>query len=59
MEQRQPDSGAVGRGLRLRHTKGNKNATGSFPADALNKRLVPGRYKKAAKYLLRIFVMSH
>ena len=51
-------SGAIGRGLQLRHTKGNKNGTGSFLADALNKRVVQGRYKKAAKNLLRIFVMS-
>ena len=51
-------SGAVGRGLQLCHTKGDKNGTGSFLANALNKRVVPGRYKKAAKNLLRIFVMS-
>ena len=50
-------SGAVGRGLQLCHTKGDKNGTGSFLADALNKRVVPGRYKNAAKNLLRIFVM--
>ena len=49
-------SGAVGRGLQLR--KGDKNGTGSFLADALNKRVVPGRYKKAGQNLLRIFVMS-
>ena len=55
---RESASGVVGRGLQLRHTKRDKNGTGSFLADALNKRVVPGRYKKAAKYLLRIFVMS-
>ena len=38
---------------------GVKNGTGSSLADARNKRVVPGRYKKAGKYLLRIFVMSH
>ena len=32
--------------------------TGSSLADVLNNRDVPGRYKKAEKYLLRIFVMS-
>ena len=42
-------SGAVGRGFapRLRHTKGGKNGTGSSLADARNKRVVSGRYKKA------------
>ena len=44
---------------RPRHTKGVKNGTSSSLADARNKRVVPGRYKKAGKYLLRIFVMSH
>ena len=44
---------------RPRHTKGVKKGTGSSLADARNKRVVPGRYKKAGKYLLRIFVMSH
>ena len=44
---------------RPRHTKGVKNGTGSSLADARNKRVVPGRYKKAGKYLLRIFVMLH
>ena len=39
------------------HTKGDKNGTGSFLADACIKRVVPGRYKKAFRYLLRIFVM--
>ena len=43
---------------RPRHTKGVKNGTGSSLADARNKRVVPGRYKKAGKYLLRIFVIS-
>ena len=54
-------SGAVGRGFvpRPRHTKGNKYGTGSSLADARNKRVVPGRYKKSGKYLLRIFVMLH
>ena len=32
---------------RPRHTKGVKNGTGSSLADARNKRVVPGRYKKA------------
>ena len=47
-------SGAVVRGFapRSRHTKGNKNGTGSSLADARNKRVVPGRYKNAGKYLL-------
>ena len=36
-----------------------KNGTGSSLADARNKRVGPGRYKKAGRYLLRIFVMSH
>ena len=42
-------------------TKGVKNGTGrgSSLADARNKRVVPRRYKKASKYLLKIFVMSH
>ena len=44
---------------RPRHTKGVKNGTGNSLADARNKTVVPGRYKKAGKYLLRIFVMSH
>ena len=40
-------SGAVGR------TKGGKNGTDSSLADARNKRVVPGRYKKAGVcYLL-------
>ena len=55
-------SGSEGRRFdpRPRHTKGVKNGTGSSLADARNKkRVVPGRYKKAGKYLLRIFVMSH
>ena len=54
-------SGSGGRRFdpRPRHTKGVKNGTGSPLADARNKRVVPGRYKKAGKYLLRIFVMSH
>ena len=51
-------SGAVGRGFapRPRHTKGDKNGTGDSLADARNKRVVPGRYKKAGGYPL--FVMS-
>ena len=51
-------SGAVGRGFtpRLRHTKGDKNDTGSSLADSHNKRIVPGRYKKAGGYPL--FIMS-
>ena len=54
-------SGSGGRRFdpRPRHTKGVKNGTGSSLADARNKRVVPGRYKKAGKYLLRILVMSH
>ena len=46
-------SGSGGRRFdpRPRHTKGVKNGT--------KKRVVPGRYKKTGKYLLRIFVMSH
>ena len=50
--------GAVGRGFtpRPRHTEGNKNGTGSSLAEARNKRVVPGRYKKAGGYPL--FVMS-
>ena len=44
---------------RSRHTKGdNLNGTGCSLAGARNKRVVPGRYKKAGKYMLRIFVMS-
>ena len=44
--------GAVGCGFtpRPRHTKGDKNGTGSSLADARNKKVVPGRYKKAGKY---------
>ena len=47
-------SGMVGRWFwpRRRHTKGGKNGTGSSLADARNKRVVPGRYKKAGGYLL-------
>ena len=54
-------SGSGGRRFdpRPRHTKGVKNGTCSSLADARNKRVDPGRYKKAGKYLLRIFVMSH
>ena len=49
-------SGAVGRGFapRPRHTKGGKNGTGSYLADARNKRVVPGRYKKAGRYSLLV-----
>ena len=52
-------SGAVGRGFapRPRHTRGDKNATGSSFADAHNKRVVPGRYEKAGGFPL--FVMLH
>ena len=39
-----------------RHTKDDTNGTGSSLADAHNKRVVPGRYKKAGGY--PIFVMS-
>ena len=41
---------------RRRYLKGDKNCAGSFPADARNKGVVPVRYKKAGKYLLRICV---
>ena len=51
--------GVVGLGFTPQplHTKGGKNGTGSSIADAHNKRVVPGRYKKAgtAGILLRIF----
>ena len=52
---------SVGRGYapRPHQTKGDKNATGSSLADARNKKVVSERYKKAGKYLLRIFAMSH
>ena len=51
-------SGAIGRGFapRPRHTKGGKNDTGSSLADARNKRVVPGRYKKAGGYLLLVML---
>ena len=44
--------------LSMHHTKGNKKGTGNSLAGAPNKWVVPGRYKKAGKYLLWIFVMS-
>ena len=49
-------SGTVGRGFapRPRHTKGDNNGTGSSLADARNKRVVPGRYKKAGGYSLLV-----
>ena len=49
-------SAAVGRGFAPgpRHTKGGKNGTGSSLADARNKRVVPGRYKKAGRYSLLV-----
>ena len=49
-------SGAVERGFvpRLRHTKGGKNGTVSSLADARNKRVVPGKYKKAGGYPLSV-----
>ena len=49
-------SGAVGRVFAPRpsHTKGGKNGTGSSLADARNKRVVLGRYKKAGGYLLLV-----
>ena len=34
--------------------KGGKNGTGSSLADARNKRVVPGRYKKAGRYSLPV-----
>ena len=45
-------SGEVGRRFapRPRHAKGGKNGTGSSLADARNKRVVPGRYKKAGVF---------
>ena len=43
---------------RLCHTKGDKNGTRSSLADACNKRVVPGRYKKAGAWVSVIF-MSH
>ena len=51
-------SGAVGHGFspRPHYTKGDKNGTGSSLVDSRNKRVVPGRYKKAEGYPL--FVMS-
>ena len=47
-------SGAVRRGFTPlpHHTKGGKNGTGSSLPDARNKRVVPGRYKKAGTYSL-------
>ena len=33
------------------HTKGDKNGTGSSLADTRNRRVVPGRYKKAGAWL--------
>ena len=53
-------SGAVGRGFATRpcHTKGGKNGTGSSLADARNKRVVPGRYKKAGSCRYSLLVMS-
>ena len=49
-------SGSEGCGFapRPRHTKGVKNGTGSFLADARNKRVVLGRYKNAGRYLLLV-----
>ena len=49
-------SGTVGRGFAPwpRHTKGDKNGTGSSLADARNKKVVPGRYKKAGGYSLLV-----
>ena len=49
---------AVGRGFapRPRHTIGGKNGTGSSLADACNKRVVPGRYKKAGGYSLLVML---
>ena len=46
--------GVGGRGFahRPHHTKGDTNGTGSTLADARNKRVVPGRYKKAGGYPL-------
>ena len=54
-------SGSGGRRFdpRPRHTKGVKNGTGSSLADARNKRVVPGRYQKAGKYLLRNLLLCH
>ena len=49
-------SGTEGRGFasRPRHTKGDKNGTGSSLANARNKMVVPGRYKKAGGYSLLV-----
>ena len=49
-------SGAVGRGIapRPRHTKGDKNGTGSSLADARNKMVEPGTYKKPGVYSLLV-----
>ena len=47
---------ASGRGFapRPRHTKVDRNGTSSSLADARNKRVVPGRYKKAGVYSLLV-----
>ena len=49
-------SGSEGRGFapRPRHTKDDKNGTGSSLADAHNKRVVLGRYKNSGRYLLLV-----
>ena len=56
---RASSSGAVGRGFapRPRHTKGDKNGTDSSLAGARNKRVVPGRYKKAGGYPLFVMLL--
>ena len=45
-------------GSRPGHTKGDNNGTENSLSEALNKSVVPERYKKAFKYLLRVFVIS-
>ena len=46
----------MGSGPGPRHNKCDKNGTGSSLADARNKRVVPGRYKKAGGYPLFFYV---
>ena len=49
-------SESEGRGFALqpRHTKGVKNGTGSYLADARNKMVILGRYKNAGRDLLLV-----
>ena len=57
---RESASGAVGCVFVSRHaiSKALKMGTGSSLAEARNTGVVPGKYKKAVKYLLTILVMS-